>query len=82
VGPVYDSPLALCDYRTVSDEDRVPTDIIFPDYLGETYNLWPNSSHRFYYIDGQQANEAWMIKCFDSEALKELSVAQCELPYH
>ncbi len=53
-----DSPFAVCDYRTVRDEDRVPTDIIFPDYLGETYKFWPNSSHRFYYVDDQHEDEA------------------------
>ncbi|KAK0766425.1 hypothetical protein N5P37_000148 [Trichoderma harzianum] len=75
-GPVCDSPLAVCDYRTVKDEDRVPTDIIFPDYLGETYNLWPNPNHRFYFIDKQRAEEAWMIKCFDSESMISPEIAQ------
>ncbi|KAJ2985968.1 hypothetical protein NUW58_g1594 [Xylaria curta] len=75
-GPVHDSPLALCDYRTVKDEDRVPTDIIFPDYLGETYNFWPNPHHRFYFIDRQLTEEAWMVKCFDSESARSPEIAQ------
>ncbi|KAF4430286.1 hypothetical protein FACUT_8945 [Fusarium acutatum] len=62
--------------KTVRDGDRVPTDIIFPDYLGETYNLWPNSGHRFYFIDGQESDEAWMIKCFDSETNANPEIAQ------
>lgn len=77
LGPVCDSPLAVCDYRTVADDDRVPTDIIFPDYLGETYNFWPNSEHRFYYIDQQLPEEAWMIKCFDSATEDDPQIAQC-----
>lgn len=77
-GPVYDSPLSMCDYRTVKNEDQVPTDIIFPDYLGETLNFWPNPDHRFYFIDGQQADEAWMIKCFDSATALEPGIAQCK----
>ncbi len=76
-GPVYDSPLAVCDYRTVKKEDMVPTDIIFPDYLGETYSFWPNAEHRFYYVDGQEAHEAWMVKCFDSATHANPDVAQC-----
>lgn len=76
-GPVHSSPLAVCDYRTVKDEDLVPTDIIFPDYLGETYNFFPSAEHRWYYIDGQQADEAWMIKCFDSATTVNPEVAQC-----
>ncbi|KAM5354322.1 hypothetical protein ACJ41O_000971 [Fusarium nematophilum] len=76
VGPVQDSPLAVCDYRTVKDEDRVPCDIIFPDYLGETYNFWPNPNHRFYYVEEQRDDEAWMIKCFDSATSQNPDVAQ------
>ncbi|EFX02954.1 hypothetical protein CMQ_2883 [Grosmannia clavigera kw1407] len=75
-GPVSDFPLAVCDYRTVQDDDRVPCDIIFPDYLGETYNFWPNPQHRFYYIDGQQSNEAWLVKCFDSATATNPNIAQ------
>ncbi|OHE96221.1 hypothetical protein CORC01_08439 [Colletotrichum orchidophilum] len=79
-GPAYDSPLAVCDYRTVKHDDRVPCDIIFPDYLGETYNFWPNPDHRFYYIDGQEANETWMIKCFDSATAENPEITQCATP--
>lgn len=77
-GPVYDAPLAVCDYQTLDYEDRVPTDIIFPDYLGETYHIWPNPKHRWYYIDGQQTNEALMIKCHDSKTSDDPSIAQCK----
>ncbi|RVD81167.1 uncharacterized protein DFL_009042 [Arthrobotrys flagrans] len=75
-GPVYDYPLAVCDYRTVDPHDRVPTDIVFPDYLGETYNFWPNPKHRWYYIDAQKENEALLVKCFDSKSALDPSVAQ------
>ncbi|KAK4201352.1 putative Aspirochlorine biosynthesis protein N, partial [Triangularia verruculosa] len=76
-GPVYSSPLAVCDYRTVKTEDMVPTDIVFPDFVGETLNFWPNSNHRFYYVDGQREDEAWMIKCFDSGSTTDHNIAQC-----
>lgn len=75
-GPVRDAPLAVCDYRTVHEDDRVPTDIVFPDYLGETYNFRPSPKHRFYYVDEQQVDEAWMVKCFDSASLKDDNIAQ------
>ncbi|KAM0457401.1 hypothetical protein ACHAO4_003200 [Trichoderma viride] len=77
VGPVQDAPLALCDYRTVAPDDRVPTDIVFPDYLGETYNFWANPQHRWYYMEGQLATEALIFKNFDSEAFKNDSIAKC-----
>lgn len=75
-GPVYDAPLAVCDYRSVNANDAVPTDAVFPDYLGETYNFYPNPEHRWFYIDGQKAEEAWMVKCFDSAALQDPSVSK------
>lgn len=74
---VHDFPLAVCDYRTVAVEDLVPTDIVFPDYLGETYNFRPNPSHRWYYIDEQAADEAWMVKCFDSATNHDPNIASC-----
>ncbi|KAF2489453.1 hypothetical protein BU16DRAFT_519476 [Lophium mytilinum] len=75
-GPTFDAPLAVCDYRTVEDADRVPTDVVFPDYLGETYNFWPNPNHKWYYVDGQMPDEAWMIKCFDSKTAEDPDVSQ------
>lgn len=75
-GPVQNAPLAVCDYRTVDRADEMPTDIIFPDYLGETYNFLPQARHRFYYVDEQEACEAWMIKCFDSATASDDSIAE------
>jgi hypothetical protein len=76
-GPVFDAPLAVCDYRTVDFNDRVPTDVVFPDYLGETYNFWPNPGHKWYFLDGQRQDEAWMVKCFDSKTATDPTVSQC-----
>ncbi|KAH8588326.1 hypothetical protein B0O99DRAFT_495670, partial [Bisporella sp. PMI_857] len=33
-GPIFDAPLAICDYRSAKYSDQVPTDIIFPELLG------------------------------------------------
>ncbi|KAK3377121.1 hypothetical protein B0T24DRAFT_648779 [Lasiosphaeria ovina] len=57
-GPVYNSPLAVCDYRTVKQDDL------------------PNANHRFYYVNGQETHEAWMIKCFDSATATDPKIAQ------
>lgn len=80
-GPIYDHPLAMCDYRSIAQEDRVPTDIVFPDYLGETYNFYPNATHRFYYLDGQMPDEVCLIKCFDSSTFRDSGIAQCKSKY-
>jgi len=55
---------------------------VFPDYLGETYNFWPNPEHRWYFLDGQQPDEVMLIKCFDSNSLEDASIAQCEKPHN
>ena len=38
-GPVERSPLALADAASVTPEDLIATDQVFPDRVGEIYNL-------------------------------------------
>ena len=66
-GPLEDTPLAVCDARTVAPEDLVATDLIYPDKVGEVYNLSYNPAHRWYYFPKMQRDEALLIKCFDSD---------------
>ena len=66
VGPLWDSPLALCDARTVEFEDLVASDLIFPDRVGETYAVTYNPAQRWSYIPGMTPAEALLIKCYDS----------------
>ncbi|RSH78749.1 uncharacterized protein EHS24_001653 [Apiotrichum porosum] len=35
---------------------------------GETYNVLPNDTHRFYYVKDMQPEEVMFIKCFDSHS--------------
>src|SRR5918912_106336 len=37
--PVYDAPLAVADARSVSFSDLVPSDLIYPNRVGETYSI-------------------------------------------
>ena len=66
VGPLWDSPLALCDARTVDFEDLVASDLIFPDRVGETYAVTYNPAQRWYYVPAMTPDEALLIKCYDS----------------
>jgi hypothetical protein len=66
VGPLWDSPLALCDARTVDARDLVASDLVFPDRVGETYAVTYNPSQRWSYIPGMTPAEALLIKCYDS----------------
>jgi hypothetical protein len=62
-----DSPLAVCDASTVSCEDLVPSDLIYPHRVGETYQVTYSAAHRWFYVPEMEADEALLLKCFDSE---------------
>jgi hypothetical protein len=65
-GPLYDAPLAVCDAASLAEGDLVPQDLIYRDRTGEIYGLTYNQAHRWYYAPAMQADEALLLKCFDS----------------
>ncbi|MDR3529750.1 MAG: CmcJ/NvfI family oxidoreductase [Rhodopila sp.] len=65
-GPLYDAPLAVCDAASVAEGDLVAQDLIYRDRKGEIYGLTFNPAHRWYYAPAMQAEEALLLKCFDS----------------
>jgi hypothetical protein len=65
-GPLQDSPLALCDARTLADGDLVAQDLIYRDRTGEIYSLTHNPDHRWYYAPDMQREEVLLLKCYDS----------------
>ncbi len=66
-GPVLDTPLAVCDARTIRPPDLVPTELRYRDRTGEVYSLRFNTAHRWFYFSHMQASEALLLKCFDSD---------------
>jgi hypothetical protein len=67
-GPVLDSPLGVCDARTIAPGDLVPNARIYPNRRGEIQAVKFNSAHRWYYFSAMQPEEALMLKCYDSAA--------------
>jgi hypothetical protein len=65
--PLRDAPLAFCDATSVSTEDLVPTDLVYPHRIGETYSVTYNPAHRWFYVPEMVAEEALLLKCFDSK---------------
>jgi hypothetical protein len=65
-GPVQESPLAACDARTVAQQDLVATEMRYPDRTGETYALAYAPSHRWFYVPQMRADEAFLMKTYDS----------------
>ncbi len=65
-GPVQESPLAVCDARSITQEDFIPTDLVYRDRKGEIYLVAFSPSHRWFYFPHMQTNEALLLKCYDS----------------
>ncbi len=65
-GPVESTPLALCDARTVDPADLVRSELRYPDRTGEIYAVTYSPRHRWFYFPRMRADEAVLIKCFDS----------------
>ena len=60
-GPVQSTPLAVCDSRSIAQEDLVPTDL-----KHEVYMVRFNPTHRWFYFPDMETNEVLLIKGFDS----------------
>ena len=66
LNPVFKAPLTLCDARTISARDLVPTERRAQDRVGELTLVKFNPDHRWYYFPRMQLNEALVFKTFDS----------------
>jgi hypothetical protein len=65
-GPLLDAPLAVCDARSIAQEDLVASDLVFRDRVGETYAVTYNPEQRWYYYPRMTKDEALLLKCYDS----------------
>jgi hypothetical protein len=65
-GPVLDSPLGVCDARSIAPADLVSNARIYPDRRGEIQAVKFNTAHRWYYFSEMQPEEALLLKCYDS----------------
>ncbi|HET6183869.1 MAG TPA: CmcJ/NvfI family oxidoreductase [Acetobacteraceae bacterium] len=65
-GPLRDMPLALCEAGSVAPEDWAEQDLVYRDRTGEIYALKYNPRHRWFYAPAMRADEALLLKCYDS----------------
>jgi hypothetical protein len=65
-GPVLDSPLALCDAQSFTDDDLIASDLIYAHVRGETSRVAYNPAHRWYYFSEMQTDEVLFIRVHDS----------------
>ena len=74
LGPVQDTPLAMCDARSVRPEDIIDTpifhygedDLKTPRHSGHIQSVRHHPDHCWAYIADMQPNEVLLLKCFDS----------------
>jgi hypothetical protein len=46
--------------------DFLPCDLIYPDRLGEIYEIAHDARHEWYYFPDMHRDEVLLLKCFDS----------------
>jgi hypothetical protein len=66
-GPLRDTPLAVCDARTVKPEHLVPSDLVYPNRVGETYSVTFAPEHRWFYVPDMSVEDVLLLKCYDSQ---------------
>ncbi|KAI8650448.1 hypothetical protein NCS57_01378600 [Fusarium keratoplasticum] len=74
-GPVRQHPFVLCDYRTAKS-DFISCDLIYPHTITEIMVFRNSASQKWYFIDQQVTDEAWIFKIMDSQSLIDSNVAE------
>ncbi|GFF30885.1 hypothetical protein IFM61606_10607, partial [Aspergillus udagawae] len=67
-GPYQDTPLAVCDYRSVDSSDLVASDAVLAHYCGEAYDVKHSPHHRWVYKRGMDIEDVILFKLFDSDS--------------
>ena len=65
-GPVLRTPIALADAGSVRPAELIATDQIFPDRVGEIYQLAHAPDQRWYWVPRMERDEVLLIKGWDS----------------
>lgn len=65
-GPILDTPLAVCDARSLGAGDLVAGEIRYQSRNGELYLVRHSNRHRWYYYSAMHRNEALVFKQYDS----------------
>jgi hypothetical protein len=66
-GPILDTPLAVCDARTVSARDLVCSEVRYPTRTGEIYLVRHARRHAWLYFSNMERHEALIFKQYDSQ---------------
>jgi hypothetical protein len=64
--PVETFPLAICDAKTLSDDNLVISERRYPNRVGQTYAITYNPAHAWYWFPRMRREEAIVFKVYDS----------------
>jgi hypothetical protein len=64
--PVETFPLAICDARSLSPNDLLVSERVYPNRVGQTYAITYNPAHRWNWFPRMRRDEALVFKVFDS----------------
>ncbi|HEX8611338.1 MAG TPA: CmcJ/NvfI family oxidoreductase [Telluria sp.] len=64
---VLDTPLAVCDARSVAADDLVDAEVRYPRRTGEIYLARHAARHRWFYYPAMHPDEALVFKQYDSQ---------------
>lgn len=73
-GEDVDSPLAVCDYRTIATTDLKKIDIVYPHFSEEGFELTYNPAHRWFYKKDMLKDDIVLFKLDDNLS----TVAPCK----
>lgn len=65
--PVLDTPLAVCDARSVDGADLVTAEVRYPQRTGEIYLVKHSPRQRWAYFSAMDRHEALVFKQYDSQ---------------
>lgn len=66
-GPVVDTPLAVCDSRSVAASDLQVSEVRYATRKGEIYLLSHSPRHKWFYYSEMERHEALVFKQYDSQ---------------
>lgn len=80
VGPCKDFPLAFCDYHSVNAaEDLETTDLINPNLVSESFSVYHNAMHKWYFLSRMMPDEVILLKQADTKSGTARCKAACAI---
>jgi hypothetical protein len=77
--PVERSPLGLVLPSSMSVEDWVDVDIVFPDRRGQVVGVLPDPAHRWVYLGGMRPDEAVIFTVYANTGVRGVAHSAVEL---